>query len=108
MAAFTLALALPGPALAQRGQAARLGAVQHQQQMQIRQGVQSGKLNKKEAARLEKGEKAIQATERQDKAKGPLTGAEASQLKQEMQRENAAIKHAEGGSSDRYAAPPNP
>jgi hypothetical protein len=107
MAAFTLALALPGSALAQRGPAARLGSVQHQQQMQIRQGVQSGKLNKKEAARLEKGEKTIQATEQQDKAKGPLTGAEANQLKQETQRENAAIKHAEGGSTDRNATPPS-
>ena len=105
MAAFTLALALPGPALAQRGPAARLGSVQRQQQMQIRQGIQSGKLNKTEATKLEKGEKTIQATEQQDKAKGPLTGAEANQLKQETERENAAIKHAEGSGTN--ATPPS-
>ena len=73
--------------------------------MQIRQGMQSGKLNKNEAAKLEKGEKTIQATERQDKSKGPLTAAEGKQLKQEVRRENAAIKHAEGGGTN--ATPPS-
>jgi hypothetical protein len=105
-AALILALALPGSALAQRGAGARLGSIQQRQQTEIRQGVQSGKLDKQQAARLEKGEKAIRATEAQDKAKGPMTGAEATQLKHETQRENTAIKHAEDG-NDHNAIPPN-
>jgi hypothetical protein len=104
-AVFMVTLALPGPALAQsRGFGARLGAIQHQQQMQIRKGLQNGDLSKQQAARLEKGEKTIQATEARDKAKGPLTGAEATQLHRETQRETAAIKQADSGS---YTKPPS-
>jgi hypothetical protein len=101
-----MALALPGPALAQRGAGARLGSIQQRQQTEIRQGVQSGKLDKQQAARLEKDEKAIRGTEAQDKVKGPMTGAEAAQLKHETQRENAAIKQAEDG-NNHNAVPPN-
>jgi hypothetical protein len=101
-----LALALPGPALAQRGTGARLGTVQRRQQTEIRQGVQSGRLDRQQAVQLEKHEKAIRTTEAQDKAKGPMTGAEATQLRQETQRENAAIKHDED-SNGHNAVPPN-
>jgi hypothetical protein len=101
---FTLVSASPAPAK-QQGAPARLSGVQgvqHAQQQQIRQGLKSGKLSKKQAARLEKGEKTIQGIEDRDKAKGPLTGAEDKQLKQDTQRETDAIKQAE----DHNATPP--
>ena len=98
--AFTLAL--PGPALAQRGPM-RLGSMQHNQQMAVRQGVKSGAINKQEANKLAKGEKTIRETEQRDKANGP-TGAEAVQLKRDMQRENTAIKQDVG---DHNAKPPS-
>ncbi len=90
-----LALASPGPARAQQGDAARLNSVQQQQKQEIREGADSSKLNKKEAAKLAKQEKNIRTLEARDRAKGPLTNAEANQLKQATQRENAEIKHAE-------------
>ena len=90
-----LALAYPGPAQAQQGDAARLDSAQQQQKQEIREGVDNGKLNKKEADKLAKQEKNIQTLETRDKAKGQLTNAEAKQLKQATQRENAQIRHAE-------------
>ena len=90
-----LALASLGLARPQQGDATRLDSVQQKQKQQIHEGVENGDLNKKQAAKLEKHEKNIQATEARDRANGSMTNAEAKQLKQETKRENSHIKRAE-------------
>lgn len=102
-AALLLTFALPGPAQAQRGPAARLNRVQHQQVREIREGVKSGELNRQQAARLMKREKTIRATEAQARDKGSLTGAQVNQLRRETEVQNAAIDRAEDGHN---ATPP--
>lgn len=100
-AVLAVALAFPSAARAQQGDATRLDSVQQRQKQEIREGVESGKLNKKEADKLAKQEKNIRTLEARDRAKGPLTNAEAKQLKQATQRENAEIKHVEAHNGGR-------
>ncbi|HEY6274355.1 MAG TPA: hypothetical protein VIX19_20405 [Terriglobales bacterium] len=103
-ATLALLLTVPAPARAKQGAPARMNQVQRQQQAQIHQGIKNGQLNKQQAAHLVKGEKDVKATIAKDKANGPLTGAEAAQIKNETQHENAGIKTAEDGKT----SPPTP
>ncbi len=67
-AALIAAFALPGVALAQS--TTRIDKRQENQDKRIEQGVKSGELNKKEAARLEKGQAHVQKMEAKAAADG--------------------------------------
>ena len=66
---------------------------QARQQKRIAQGIKSGSLNPKEAARLEKREAGVQSQERRDLAKhnGHLTKAEQRQLNRRENRISRSI-----------------
>ena len=105
--AATLALVLAVPAAArgnQHGAPARMNQVHRQQQVQIRHGIKDGQLNQQQAAVAVNGEKDMQSTIKKDRANGPLTGAEATQIRNQTQRENKVIKGTEGSQT----SPPTP
>ena len=68
------------PALAQSTYDPRIDAREQNQQQRIQQGVQSGRLNQREANHLEAQQGRIQAREDRLKADGNLTGAERARL----------------------------
>ena len=81
----TIAMAiLPGLALAQTAPSTAAGALidqrQANQQQRIDQGVKSGELNQREAARLQKGQAHVQKMEDRAKADGKITKQEARQI----------------------------
>ena len=101
LSAFTL------PALAQapaRDPAATPGIDQRQanQQKRIDQGVQSGQLNQREAARLEKGQERVQKMEDKAKADGVVTKKERARL---QHAENKQSRHIAREKHDRQRAP---
>ena len=63
---------------------------EHRQQRRIRQGVKSGELNKREAARLEAGQARTRRMEHRAKADGTVT-----------RRERARLQHRENRTSRR-------
>ena len=65
---------------------------QVEQEKRIQQGVASGALTPKEAAKLEKRESKIQADKVAAKADGKVTNAERRKLTREQNRASAAIK----------------
>lgn len=81
-----LMLAAPLLVVAQAAQAADAAATpgidrrQANQEKRIQQGVDSGSLNKREAARLERGEKRIERMEERAKADGRVTPQERTRL----------------------------
>lgn len=86
------AFALPGVALAQTASTPRIDKRQEKQEKRIEQGVQSGELTKKEAARLEKGQDRVQKMEDKAAADGKMT-----------KKERARIEHAQDVESKRIA-----
>jgi hypothetical protein len=105
VATLALLLTVPAPARAnQHGAPAHMNQVHKQQQAQIRQGMKNGQLNKQQATVDVKGEKDLQSTIKKDRANGPLTGAEATQIRNQTQQENKAIKDTEGSKT----SPPTP
>lgn len=88
--AFALALSLPDVAAAQ-DRTPHLNARQENQQDRIQQGVKSGQLTRGEAQRLETREGRLQANKLEDKARGPLTAKERSQLNRQANRDSRAI-----------------
>jgi uncharacterized membrane protein YebE (DUF533 family) len=74
MTAFTL------PALAQTTSTPRIDQRQANQQQRIDQGVQSGALTEKEAARMDKGQDRIQNMEDKAKADGVVTAQERKRI----------------------------
>ncbi len=70
----------------------RVDQRQANQQQRIDQGVQSGQLNQREAARLEKGQARVQKMEDKAKADGVVT-----------KKERAALHHAENKQSRHIA-----
>jgi hypothetical protein len=64
------------------------------QQDRIEQGLKSGELSTKEAARLEKGEAKIEKTESHALKDGTLTPAEKAKIQREQNAESAAIHKA--------------
>lgn len=85
------------PVLAQtaptRNPAATPGVDQRQanQQQRIDQGVKSGELTGKEAARLEKGQERVQKMEDKAKADGKVTPKERERLQQAQSQESKKI-----------------
>ncbi len=88
--AFTLTAFAQAPA---RDPAATPGIDKRQanQEKRIEQGVQSGQLNQKEAARLEKREAKLEADKKAAQADGKVTAAERRKLNREADRDSRAI-----------------
>lgn len=91
LAAAVAALAFALPAAAQTA-TPRVDQREANQQKRIDQGVQSGQLNQKEAARLEKGQAKVEKMEEKAKADGKVTP-----------KERAALHHAQDKQSKRIA-----
>jgi tellurite resistance protein len=87
-AALVAAVALPAAA-----QTATPGVDQRQanQEARIQQGVKSGELTPKEAAKLEKGQAKVQAAEDKAKADGKVTPKERAKLAKKQNRESRKI-----------------
>jgi Skp family chaperone for outer membrane proteins len=95
LAAFALpVLAQTAPAAA-KNPAATPGVDQRQvnQQQRIDQGVKSGELTGKEAARLDKGQAQVEKKEAKAKADGKVTPKEREKLKQAQNKQSQKIKH---------------
>lgn len=90
LAVTVLAAALASPAFAQS--TPRIDQRQANQEKRIDQGVASGELNKREAARLEKGQARVNRMENKAKADGVVTKGE-----------KAAIRNAQDNQSKRIA-----
>lgn len=90
LAVAILAAALAAPAFAQ--DTPRIDKRQANQERRIDQGVASGELNKREAARLEHGQARVDKLENKAKADGVVT-----------KKEKAAIHHAQDKQSKRIA-----
>ena len=84
--------AMPGFVLAQTTSTPRIDQRQANQERRIQEGVKSGELTKKEAARLEKGQQRIQKMEDKAMADGKMT-----------KREKARIEHAQDVESRKIA-----
>ncbi len=85
IAAFTF------PAFAQTTSTPRIDQRQQNQQQRIDQGVKSGQLNRKEAARLEKGQARIQKMENKATADGKVTAKERARIAKAQDREGRRI-----------------
>ena len=81
------------PAFAQAPATPNLDKREANQQRRIDQGVQSGQLTPREAARLEKGQARLQANEAKAKADGVVTPQERERLQREANRNSRAIAH---------------
>ena len=79
LVAGSLGLA-PGFAAAQTTSTNRVDARQEKQETRIEKGKESGELNKKEAARLEKGQERVQRLEDKAMKDGKMTKAEAKKI----------------------------
>jgi hypothetical protein len=79
------------PALAQTTSTPRIDQRQQNQQQRIDQGVKSGQLNQKEAARLEKGQARIQKMEDKAVADGKVTAKERARIEKAQDRESKRI-----------------
>ncbi|MBP9655641.1 MAG: hypothetical protein KBE19_14750 [Rhodocyclaceae bacterium] len=90
LSAALLFSALALPALAQVASTPRIDQRQANQQQRIEQGVQSGSLTEKEAARLEKGQAHVQNMENKAVADGKVSA-----------RERGRIEHAQDVQSKR-------
>jgi hypothetical protein len=66
---------------------------QAEQQKRIDQGVQSGQLTKREAAKLEKGQAKVQRMEDKAKADGVVTAKERKQIAREQDKQSKRIAH---------------
>ena len=74
---------------------------QDRQQQRIDQGVQSGQLTEREAARLDKGQDRLQRMEDKAKADGAVTAKERARL---QQAENVQSRHIKRQKHDRQGA----
>lgn len=95
MAALTLALAvISGAAYAQSSatpSTPRIDQRQANQQQRIDQGVKSGSLTEREAARLEKGQQRIDRMENRAMADGKMTRQERRRIEQAQDRQSTQI-----------------
>ena len=87
----SLVLAVPFAAFAQSNATPGIDQRQANQEQRIQQGVQSGSLTGREAARLERGQDRLQAKENQAKADGVVTGKERAQLQHAENRQSERI-----------------
>ena len=79
------------PVLAQTTSTPRVDQRQEQQQQRIDQGVKSGQLNQKEAARLEKGQARVQKMEDKASADGKVTAKERRRIKAAQDKQSRRI-----------------
>ena len=89
-AAVAIAMIFAGSAYAQTA-TPNLDKRQANQEKRIEQGVKSGELTKKEAARLEKREAKLEADKQKAKADGVVTKQERAKLQHEANRDSKAI-----------------
>lgn len=66
---------------------------QAEQQKRIDQGVKSGELTRREAARLEKGQAKVRRMENKVKADGVVTAKERKQITREQDKQSKRIVH---------------
>ena len=85
IAAFAL------PAFAQTTSTPRIDQRQANQQQRIDQGVKSGQLNQKEAARLEKGQARVQKMESKAVADGTVTAKERRKIERAQDKQSRKI-----------------
>jgi len=85
------AFALPGLALAQTASTPRIDKRQENQDKRIEQGVKSGELTKKEAARLEKGQARVQK-KKKAMADGNMTKKEKARLEHAQDKQSKKIR----------------
>jgi Tfp pilus assembly protein FimT len=90
-AAVSVMAALAFPVFAQTTSTPRIDQRQKNQQQRIDQGVKSGELNKKEAARLQKGQDRIQKMENKAAADGKVTAKERAKIEKAQDRESKRI-----------------
>jgi hypothetical protein len=88
-AAVVAAFALP--VYAQTASTPRIDQRQANQERRIEQGVKSGQLNQKEAARLEKGQARVQKMENKAVADGKVTAKEKARIEKAQDRESRRI-----------------
>lgn len=86
LAAFTL------PVLAQTN-TPNIDQRQANQQQRIDQGVKSGELTNREAARLEKGQERVQKMEDKAKADGKVTAKERARIERAQNKQSRRIAH---------------
>ena len=79
------------PVFAQTTSTPRIDQRQKNQQRRIDQGVKSGQLNKKEAARLEKGQARIQKMENKATADGKVTAKERRKIERAQDKQSRKI-----------------
>lgn len=79
------------PLLAQTTSTPRIDQRQQNQQQRIDQGVKSGQLNRKEAARLKKGQARIRQMENKAMADGKVTVKERARIAKAQDREGRRI-----------------
>ena len=88
VAAAVAAIALP---VAAQTSTPRVDQRQANQEARIQQGVQSGQLTAKEAAKLEKGQAKVQAAEDKAKADGVVTPKERAKLAKKQNKQSRKI-----------------
>ena len=79
------------PVYAQTTSTPRIDQRQANQQQRIDQGVKSGQLNQKEAARLEKGQARVQKMESKAVADGKVTAKERAKIEKAQDRQSRRI-----------------
>lgn len=90
LAAAALA-AIAWPALTQAQSTPRIDQRQENQDRRIDQGVASGQLNEREAARLEKGQAHVQQMEDRALADGTMTKRERARIERTQNRQSRRI-----------------
>jgi hypothetical protein len=95
LAAFALPVLAQTAPVPAKNPAATPGVDQRQanQQQRIDQGVASGQLTGKEAARLDKGQAQVEKKEAKAKADGKVTPKEREKLKQAQNKQSEKIMH---------------
>ncbi len=88
---LSLMLVAPLAAVAQSSTTPLFDQRQANQEQRIQQGVQSGALTQREAARLEKGQDRLQAKEDRAKADGVVTKQERANLQRAENKQSARI-----------------
>jgi len=86
-----LAAAFVLPAFAQTTSTPRADQRQANQERRIQEGVKSGQLNEREAARLEKGQARVQKAEDKATADGKVTAKERAKIENMQDRQSKRI-----------------
>ncbi len=88
---ITIAAALSLPALAQTTSTPRIDQRQAKQEKRIEQGVTSGQLDQREAARLQKGQARVQKAEDKATADGKVTAKERARIEKMQDKQSRQI-----------------